>query len=159
MASAMIQCGKNWPLAKRLEFWSMPEPNSGCQLWLGHVNVWGYGAMRHAGKMRRVHRLAWIVANGEIPEGMHVCHRCDVPTCINPHHLWLGTHDENMADKAVKGRAYIMLGIQQPLAKLTDERVREIRNSTLSLRHFAQKFGVTYTAVRHARIGHTWRHL
>ncbi len=57
------------------------------------------------GDTRRVHRLVWELANGPIAEGLHVLHRCDNPSCCSPNHLALGTHAENMADKAGKGRA------------------------------------------------------
>lgn len=85
-----------------------PEPNSGCFLWTRATNQSGYGQIgfRRSGKHIKIlaHRLAWILAFGEIPQDLLVLHRCDVPSCINPQHLFLGTQSDNMQDAARKGR-------------------------------------------------------
>lgn len=80
------------------------EPNSGCWLWDGAATTLGYGLFYEAGKTVYAHRESWRRANGEIPTGMEVCHRCDVPLCVNPSHLFIGTHKENFRDMAGKGR-------------------------------------------------------
>jgi HNH endonuclease len=93
------------PLATR--FWKFvePEPNSGCWLWSGAQNRRGYGAISIArSRMREAHRIMWQLEYGRIPDGMHVLHRCDVPPCVNPGHLWLGTRRDNMQDASKKGR-------------------------------------------------------
>lgn len=74
-----------------------------CWLFSGYVDPSGYGRIFVDGKAERAHRVAWILANGPIPDGKYVCHRCDVKRCINENHLFLGTHDDNMADAAAKG--------------------------------------------------------
>ena len=77
-----------------------------CVEWKGARNKRGYGSINpeaHGGH-RLAHRWAWEKFNGAIPNGMHVLHSCDNPPCINPGHLFLGTHDDNMRDSREKGR-------------------------------------------------------
>jgi hypothetical protein len=75
-----------------------------CWLWQGSVSIGGYASICWNGKNRVGHRLIYEVYVGEIPKGMIVCHKCDVPGCINPDHLFLGTHQDNMNDAKKKGR-------------------------------------------------------
>ncbi len=80
------------------------KDTAGCWLWIGYTYR-GYGYMSTApGKSKLVHRNYWEALNGEIPYGMCVCHTCDVPSCVNPDHLFLGTHTDNMQDRAKKKR-------------------------------------------------------
>lgn len=76
----------------------------GCWLWHGNKNRAGYGEVSIRNNRWMVHRYMYTVFIGEIPQGMHACHYCDVRNCINPSHLWLGTHKQNMADCRAKGR-------------------------------------------------------
>ena len=76
-----------------------------CWPWVGHRDGKGYGRMYAAGKSFRAPRLSWVIFNNvTIPEGHYACHKCDNPPCVNPNHIWIGTHAENMRDSAEKGR-------------------------------------------------------
>ena len=78
---------------------------SDCWLWLGSVTSRGYGNIGVEGKTKSVHRVYWEALNGPAPEDMFVCHTCDVPICVNPEHLFLGTRLDNTQDMVNKGRA------------------------------------------------------
>lgn len=79
-------------------------PIAGCWLWTSSLGRKGYGLVQDGRKPRSAHRRAYIYSHGPIPDGLFVLHRCDVPCCINPHHLFLGTQADNMADMRAKGR-------------------------------------------------------
>lgn len=91
-------------LRERLDRWTYPEPNSGCHLYVGDSTKAGYGVIAANGTRIYAHRLAWVLAGRAIPAGLHVLHKCDLPCCVNPDHLFLGTHADNMRDKEAKGR-------------------------------------------------------
>lgn len=85
-----------------------PEPFSGCWLWMAGTSLAGYGQISSSEATRRkevyAHRLSWEIHCGPIPEKLFVLHSCDTPLCVNPDHLFLGTHRDNMQDALRKGR-------------------------------------------------------
>lgn len=147
-----------WPsLKERMAAKTIAGPN-GCLLWVGVSNTRGYGEVRHQLKKYETHRLAWELANGPIPPGLFVCHRCDVRLCINPDHLFLGTHAENMADMKAKGRAFRPLGEGNGKAKLNRARVDHIRMSGLGAVALARIHGVSESLIYKLRRGEGWPH-
>src|SRR5690348_1405181 len=93
-----------------------------CWLWTAYINHYGYGIYnpRHQ-KSQGAHRFIWTHYFGEIPEGMFVCHKCDVRNCVNPKHLFIGTNKDNMDDKMAKGRQNAAKGEAQWSSKLTQQ--------------------------------------
>lgn len=104
-----LDLGGENPLRLAGRFWHKVDRNgpNGCWLWLG-MKVSAkkrYGRILIAGRLVAAHRVAWVMTNGAVPKGMRVCHDCDNPPCVNPSHLFLGTHQDNMDDMVAKGRA------------------------------------------------------
>jgi transcriptional regulator with XRE-family HTH domain len=103
------------------------------------------------------HRLAWENKNGEIPQGLFVCHKCDVPSCVNPDHMFIGTNADNMRDMKIKGRA--PRGSRSAHAKLNEDQVREILSSAESYKDVAKRYGIAEATVSHIRAGFSWKHV
>lgn len=119
-----------------------------------HAKFWNGTALVKA------HRFSWELHNGPIPAGLSVCHRCDNPPCVNPAHLFLGTHAENMADRNAKGRQ--ARGDRSPVSKLTTDDVREIKRAIANRENqtaLARRFGVSHVQISHIRHGKTWAHV
>ena len=127
-----------------------------CWHWNATRDPCNYGRFRLEGRNEGAHRLAWVLANGPIPEGKHILHSCDHPWCVNPSHLWLGNHKENMADMASKGRRNPASGERHPDAKLSESQVVEIRHSRDSWRILARRFGVGKSAIGEIINRTTW---
>ena len=89
-----------------LRFWSKVEKSEGCWTWTASRDPIGYGTFGFDGKVRKAHRVAYVLAFGEIPEGHHILHSCDNPPCVNPAHLRSGTRKDNMQDALKRGRHF-----------------------------------------------------
>jgi hypothetical protein len=126
-----------------------PEPNSGCWLWDSAVNNKGYGLIFNSDpdKERQAHRVSWRLHRGEIPTGMCVLHRCDVPLCVNQNHLFLGTMKDNTQDMIKKGRA------KGGPIKHSNELVREIKQSEGTYTEIAKRVGIDMSYVRKIKLG------
>lgn len=140
---------------------SVPEPNTGCWLWLGSVNNWGYGRSTVGWtRERAAHRLSWIAHRGALPRGIVLRHKCDTPSCVNPEHLELGTQIDNVNDMLSRGRNWVPLGELAGSARLTATQVSEIRRRRLSgalLRTLASDYGVHISTISLLARGHTWK--
>ena len=133
---------------------------SGCWIWTGGTGK-GYGRFRYEGKTITSPRAAYLLFKGK-PEGferLNVCHSCDVPLCVNPDHLFVGTTQENVDDKMKKNRHKTAKGAEQPMAKLDDEKVLFIRECDLSGPELAAKFGVSRSLITSIRRGTKWPHV
>lgn len=122
-----------------------------CWLWTGARSGLQYGGIREGDRVLRAHRVSYELNVGPIPEGLHVMHRCDNPVCVNPAHLQLGTHQDNMADMYAKGRRKAASGLRNGAAKLTPEARRAILESRLPSEKLGPMHGVSGSLVRKIR--------
>ena len=148
-------------LLERFEEKYIPEPNSGCWLWTAAVDSGGYGTFWINGTTVGAHRSSWILLVGEIPEGMHVLHRCDTRCCVNPSHLWLGSNKDNVDDRERKGRNKIpgLRGENHGMSRLNERVVMEIYNATGSQSEIGKRFGVHQTTVCNIKTRKRWAHI
>ena len=116
-----------------------------CWLWNSGNNKGGYGTINIDGKEIKAHRFSWIIYRGEIPDDKCVLHKCDVPACVNPAHLFVGTQLDNVRDCVQKGRHRLMRGEENGNAKITWKQVAEIRKigSRIPQTTLARQFGVS----------------
>ncbi len=153
------------PLEQR--FWEkVSKSDDGCWLWTGSHSDFGHGTI-NAGrsvKMLRAHRVSWELHHGAVPDGLCVLHRCDVPGCVRPEHLFLGTKRDNTADMWAKGRHVappLKRGEDGARTKLSAQHVLEIRaaRGLESNAALARRYGVadcTISAIHRRRL---WAHL
>ena len=132
-------------------FWSKVKKTRGCWIWTAGIWRGGYGQARLNGKSMGAHRAAWTLAFGPIPAGKLVLHRCDNRLCVNPAHLFLGTHKENQEDMTAKGRGRI--GRRNGRARLTTDQVGAMRQmyrwTSVTQAALAKRFGVSESCVCH----------
>ncbi len=136
---------------------TMWEPNSGCLIWTGCTDGFGYGKIKVNGKMQPAHRFSYEQVNDYIPDGFFVLHKCDNPSCVNVDHLFLGTHQDNMDDMVAKDRQ--VTGEDHGNAKLTETDVIAIRADTRLLREIAVDYGVSKTGIGEIKRRITWKQI
>lgn len=164
-----------------IEFWKnvfkLSDEDGGCWIWTAYRHNQGYGRPRIGGRNYLAHRVAWTITYGQIPEGFDACHDCDVPSCLNPSHLFLGTQLDNMRDMNNKMRCTpasgdnhglrihpdaVARGEENGNVKLNSIKVTEIRERILigePVIAVAKNFNVSRSAIEAIINGRTWRHV
>lgn len=145
-------------------FWANVRKTDGCWLWVGRKDRNGYGVFTLKGVTWFAHRLAYVIEHGRIPDGLFVCHSCDTPLCVNPAHLYAGTHQQNMDDMRLRGRTADRRGENGPSAKLTEIDVQTIRARAAvtprpTYAQLGSEFGVTDRTIWGIVKRTSWRHI
>lgn len=153
-------------------FWSYVDKNSqannpdDCWTWIAGKDRDGYGAFalsQH--KKVKAHRYSYLLTYGDLPSNMHVCHKCDNPTCVRPDHLFLGTDADNIKDMMDKQRNVVLRGSKSGRAKLTEDQVEEVKKfiGILSPKELAEKFSEKYNVAKgtidNITYNRTWKHI
>ena len=139
------------------KYWSKVTKTDACWLWTA-ATTRGYGVITIARRLYYAHRLGWELANGPIPRGKHVLHRCDNPPCVRPDHLFLGTQADNVRDAARKHR--MSSGERRPNHKATAAdvvRMRELHRQGLNARQMADQFPIGERTIRKILAGRNWK--
>lgn len=144
-------------------FWNKVLKTDGCWLWAGCLTTKGYGQLTWQNRRRAAHRVSWGIAYGEIPKGIEVCHHCDVPRCVRPDHLFLGSHRENMQDAQNKGRMRLVhhKGTKHGMSKLSEAAIKEIWafRGLKPQRALAEQFGVERSTISKVYQRKNWKWL
>ncbi len=143
-------------------FWSKVDIKSDDECWnwkAGKIRS-GHGQFRVNSIKTYTHRFSYELKNGPIPEGLHICHHCDNPSCVNPNHLFLGTHQDNMKDRDMKGRNNCAKGSNHGESKLTEQQILEIRNIiNMTQKEIGKLYEVTQSTISYIKNNKTWRHI
>jgi hypothetical protein len=149
-------------LSHEERFWLQVNKTETCWLWMSARDRDGYGRFHaeHDGvRHKTAHRYSYHLNKGKIPFGLQVCHTCDVPACVRPEHLFLGTGADNMADKIMKGRARWRIGEDHGMAILTEEQAQAILNDPRPHAQIAHEYGVHVQTISSLKTRVSWPHL
>jgi hypothetical protein len=142
-------------------FMSKVEKTDSCWLWTGHIDKTKRGLFCLYGKRHQSSRASYLLHKGDIPAGLYVCHTCDNPRCVNPKHLFLGTHLDNMRDCKEKGRQ--ARGSRHGRARLNESDVlgifKMVKYRYFEQREVAKHFGVSTALINRILKGEKWSHL
>jgi hypothetical protein len=144
------------------DFWKKVDKSGDCWLWTGSIrNKKGYGEFRIAGKRISAHRFSYELKNGFIKESEIICHTCDTPLCVNPDHLFSGTHKDNCDDKIRKGRLVVAKGSDQGNAKISENTIKRIRivGNAITQQRIADIIGIDRSNVGYILRRKTWSHI
>jgi hypothetical protein len=148
--------------ADEVRFWKKVDRRGSDECWEWKAGkVRSYGQFRFNRKSQYAHRVSYILAFGNIPDGMNVCHKCDNPGCVNPNHLFLGTQLDNIRDREIKGRGKTpdQSGENNSQSKLRLQQVEEIRekyNHGVNKKELATMYSVSRQTINHVIIGDRW---
>ena len=144
-------------LLDRFEAKYIPEPNSGCWLWTAYLNEHGYGKLRVDGRSMNAQRVSWELHRDPVPDGVLVCHKCDVRCCVNPEHLFLGTDADNHGDMKRKGRGVYWSGEKNGFSKLSNAEVSAIRQDSRPIRKIAPDYRISFSQVARIKARRFWK--
>lgn len=139
---------------------------NGCWIWQGSLSKWGYGDVRigPVGQKKHVnvHKAAWLYFKGKVPQGLFVCHRCDVRSCCNPDHLFLGTAKQNQHDMISKGRDKQLRGSECPWSKINEEvvlKILELCKKGLNCAEIGKQLNICKKQISDIKRGRRWGHV
>lgn len=148
-------------------FFKKIHKTDSCWEWIGGTNQYGYGKFRIGSSKDRTrctcpsHRISYMLFKGDIPDDLNICHSCDNPKCVNPDHLWTGTHNDNVQDKILKGRD--LRGEKHQNSKLTSDQIKEIReeysHGNISMSKLGKKYSVCSAVIHDIVHRKSWVHI
>lgn len=150
-----------WPIESD-RFWAKVDKgrDDECWEWKAGLSMGGYGKYSLKGNTVLAHRMSYVMANGDIPNGLFVCHSCDNRKCVNPNHLWLGSSQDNATDCLNKNRT--LKGESNGNSKLNNEQVLKIRSlirDGRSISSIARDFNISNPIIANIRDGKNWSHV